>query len=221
MSIASVLYWTNWQRTQNGDTSLSENAILDKAALAKAHDILVNQYFAHTSPAGVGVTQLAKSVGYTYVLIGENLARGDFADGKALVDAWMASPEHRANILKPGYREIGIAVIKGVYQGTKEWVGVQEFGTPLSACPAPDEGLNATINTYRTQIDALKQTITDSDAAINAMSPYDPAYRQKISEYNSLVSFTNSLIVKLKGFVATYNGEVNTFNTCVSGLTGP
>jgi uncharacterized protein YkwD len=52
---------------------------------------------------------LAKKVNYEYVVVGENLAEGDFTSDADLVKGWMDSPGHRANILNTKYEEIGIA----------------------------------------------------------------------------------------------------------------
>ncbi len=130
LSGSKVIQQTNLERQKAGLAPLIENEKLNKAALAKAQDMLSKQYFAHVSPDGVGLVELLNSVGYIYQTAGENLAYGNFNNENKIVDGWMASPGHRANILNSKYTQIGVAVIKGIYQGKRVWMAVQEFGTP-------------------------------------------------------------------------------------------
>jgi hypothetical protein len=60
---------------------------------------------------------------------GENLAIG-FVDSEEVAKAWEASSTHRQNLLEPSYREIGVAVVKGSFQGKETTLVVQFFGTP-------------------------------------------------------------------------------------------
>jgi len=109
--------WTNTQRVINGAGLLSRSELLDGVAEFKMNDMFARQYFAHEAPTGEGVSNLAEDFGYEFILVGENLALGDFEDDKALLEAWMASPGHRENILNDKYREIGIAVGKESFDG--------------------------------------------------------------------------------------------------------
>lgn len=212
----NILYWTNIARKENGVLSpLTKNQTLDKAALAKAHDILLKQYFDHVSPSGVDVKILVQSTGYDFIVVGENLALGNFKDAESVVDAWMKSPGHRANILKPGFAELGAAGIEGVYEGRTAWVVVQEFGTPTTACPKPDNVLKEKIALYQDQIAKLKETLAKTLAVAQTLSRTSPQYAAKIDEYNSLGSFTNSLLTELEGFISAYNEQVAAFNVCV------
>ena len=112
---AQVIEITNERRKENGGlAALKENLRLDVSAEKKLEDMFAKQYFEHLSPDNVGVKDLAKNAGYEYILIGENLAMGDFNNDSALLDAWMASPGHRENILNKNYTEIGVADRKSV-----------------------------------------------------------------------------------------------------------
>lgn len=115
----------NRDRALAGLPQLGNNPVLDLAALAKAQDMIDNNYFAHVSPLGVEPWQWFKNLGYRYAYAGENLAEG-FADAAELENSWMSSPKHRANILSPLYSEVGLAVVT---QG-KMNVIVQFFGSP-------------------------------------------------------------------------------------------
>ncbi len=121
---------TNEERAQNNVAPLTENALLTKAAQLKANDMAKNGYFAHTSPDGKTPWYWLDQVGYNYTMAGENLAI-NFFESKDVADAWMNSPTHRANIVKQGYTEIGIAVANGVYEGSNTVFVAQFFGTPV------------------------------------------------------------------------------------------
>jgi uncharacterized protein YkwD len=122
-----VVLETNNDRQQNNIAILQVNSLLTKAAQEKANDMAVKGYFAHVSPDGKQPWYWLTKVGYSYEYAGENLAI-NFIDSKDVVDAWMRSPEHRANILNTHYNEIGIATAEGVYKGSRAIFVVQFFG---------------------------------------------------------------------------------------------
>jgi hypothetical protein len=123
----ALIDFLNSERRAQGLPPLSENPILDRSAYLKAKDILEKDYFSHRSPEGISPWYWFKVSGYDYQFAGENLAIG-FLDSKEVHDAWMASPTHRQNILNPNYKEIGIAVLKGEFNGKEVYVVVQHFG---------------------------------------------------------------------------------------------
>lgn len=214
-----VLTWTNNQRAQNGNLPpLAENTKLDEAALIKAQDLFAKQYFEHVSPEGTGPADLADEVGYAYIAYGENLALGNFADDQALVQAWMDSPGHRANILNNRYQEIGVAVVRGVYEGSSVWIAVQEFGLPLSACPQPEASLMNQINADNQHVVDLQQEINAKQTEIeNTQYSNRRQYNQDISQYNNLVNQYNSLANEIKALIKSYNNQVNNYNACAAG----
>lgn len=211
-----IIALTNNERTKAGGEILTENSKLDSAALAKANDIFAKQYFEHVSPSGVGPGDLATAAGYAYIIEGENLALGDFATDQEIVAAWMASPGHRENILNTHYREIGVAVKQGMYEGRMVWVGVQEFGTPRSDCPAINTELAAVIQTSKAQLAAVEDELALRKQELDALSPRDPAYNTKAQEYNAIVRDYNALVVKVREIVAQYNTQVNALNVCIA-----
>ena len=105
-----ILNLVNQDRVVHGLSSLSLNPTLNKAAAAKAEDMLTHNYFAHTSPSGATPWYWFKTLGYNYTYAGENLAEG-YSDAVDLEKSWMASPKHRANILSPNYQEVGVAIV--------------------------------------------------------------------------------------------------------------
>jgi uncharacterized protein YkwD len=213
-----VIDWTNKQRLANGLAPLKENSLLDSAATAKARDMFEKQYFAHNSPDGRGPAELAKEVDYEFIAIGENLALGNFDGDKALVEAWMESPGHRANILG-GYDEIGVAVIRGTFEGQTTWIAVQEFGRPASDCPQVDVSLAAKIKELKKEIAALNDLIAAKQKEIKILEPQTrEEYEGRIEEYNKLVSQYNNLVSTIKTLVAEYNHQVNLFNQCANSV---
>lgn len=127
--VASTLVsLTNEERQARGLFPLKENPVLAQAALAKAQDMLKDGYFAHFSPSGTSPWYWFKQNGYNYKVAGENLAIG-FVDSGEVENAWENSPSHMQNLLSPQYKEIGIAVVKGVFQGKETTLVVQFFGS--------------------------------------------------------------------------------------------
>jgi len=120
---------TNHERNNLSLTSLRRSAVLDKAAQLKADDMAAGSYFSHTSPAGVTPWYWFEQAGYLFTYAGENLAV-HFSDSDEVVEAWMKSPTHRANIINDNYTEIGIGTARGVYEGYETVFVVQLFGTP-------------------------------------------------------------------------------------------
>ncbi|OGF62799.1 hypothetical protein A2662_02725 [Candidatus Giovannonibacteria bacterium RIFCSPHIGHO2_01_FULL_45_33] len=216
---AGVIERTNIERQNNGGLPvLKENTKLNAAAQVKLKDMFAKQYFEHVSPLGIGPGDLVEAQGYDYILAGENLALGNFAGDKDLVTAWMNSPGHRANILNNRYREIGVAVGKGIYEGHETWLAVQEFGLSLSACPSPDKMLQTDIYGGEAGLNILKAEAENLKAELEANEPKTRKefgeYNQKVDEYNSLVRQINSLIDEIKTMVIKYNAEVQAFNLC-------
>ncbi len=123
-----LLLLTNSQRQANGLAPLSLNQELSNAAAGKAIDMFSENYWAHESPSGKTPWIFIKNAGYNYVYAGENLARG-FTNTTDVINAWMASPTHKKNILSPNYKEIGFAVNTGVLNGEETVLVVEMFGS--------------------------------------------------------------------------------------------
>lgn len=127
--VSKVIELTNQKRVENGVGLLVTNASLSEAARLKGLDMLEKDYWAHVSPTGTEPWDFFKDEGYSYRFAGENLAR-DFTSAEAVIDAWLASPSHRENMLSGKYTEIGIAVVEGDLGGKDTTLVVQFFGTP-------------------------------------------------------------------------------------------
>lgn len=209
---------TNKARKDNGALpALSENFKLDQIAELRMKDMFAKQYFEHTSPSGETAQKLTETVGYDYVIVGENIALGNFDGDQGLVTAWMNSPGHRANILNSRYTELGVAVGRGTYKGETTWIGVQIFGKPLSDCPTVDANLKNTIAATQAETESLKAQADALMAIINQTnSQTEPQkYNSEALQYNTLVKQINSKVADSKSSVDTYNAEVKAFNNCI------
>ena len=134
-----IIELTNVKRAEEGLSALRQNSLLSSAAVAKSVDMHSNNYWAHYSPQGKTPWNFISSVGYKYIYAGENLAR-DFNDPQAVVNAWMASPTHRSNVLDKNFKEIGVSVSNGSLTGTEGVLVVQMFGSAVSQVTSQPAG---------------------------------------------------------------------------------
>jgi uncharacterized protein YkwD len=111
---AMTLCLLNFERTRAGLPPLVENPLLDRAAERHSSDMVRRHFFEHVNPDGATPQTRMAASGYS-ATGGENIAFGDggLASPASIVDGWMHSPGHRANILQPTYREVGIGVTLG------------------------------------------------------------------------------------------------------------
>ncbi len=197
---------------------LSENAKLDASALVKTKDMFAKQYFEHTSPDGKTISDLVGNTGYEYIVIGENLALGNFTSSTDVVDAWMASPGHRANILNTRFTEIGIGVLQGQYEGRKVWIAVQHFGLPRSVCPSVSASLKTSITANEKMIKTHEAKLADLKREIDAEGNKNSEnYHRLVDEYNALVNVYNTLIADTRAKINSYNAQVESVNSCIQG----
>lgn len=137
---------TNEDRIAQNLPTLTSDELLTKAAQLKAEDMAEKGYFSHVSPDGKTPWYWLDQVGYPYSYAGENLAV-DFNDSRDVQEAWMASPTHRANIVKPEYTRIGVGVAKGMFEGKETTFAVQFFATPKKGAVLPGETAVASAGT--------------------------------------------------------------------------
>lgn len=218
LSISGILNETNEERINKQLPKLSINAQLNKAAESKLQDMFTQQYFQHVSPSGVSVSDLIRKAGYEYIVVGENLALGNFGGDPQVVLAWMNSPGHKANILDPRFQEIGIAVGKGLYNGKEQWIAVQQFAKPLSSCASPNPELKDKIAQHTSSLASLETEITTIKSSIDKIQASDPLYSSTVEQYNLKVNDYNTRLEGLKDEINTYNEQVRAFNSC-AGLS--
>ncbi len=148
ISVDEVIRLTNEKRLTTGVGSLSYNAQLAAAAKAKGEDMLSRDYWAHVAPDGTQPWKFFTDAGYRYQFAGENLAK-DFSNPQSAVEAWMASPSHKDNLLSSKYDEIGVAVVEGDLNGVDTTIIVQLFG----------KRYNSSIASVTTNVSAKTDTV--------------------------------------------------------------
>ncbi|MGQ4384468.1 CAP domain-containing protein [Streptomyces sp. SAS_270] len=119
---AEVLKLVNVERSKVGCSPVAANSALSDLASAFSEDMAARGFFDHTDPSGATPWDRAAKAGITS-LGGENIARGQ-ADAAAVMEAWMNSPGHRANILNCDFKTLGVGVHMG--SGGPWWT--QDFG---------------------------------------------------------------------------------------------
>ena len=115
---AAVLCLHNRERSARGLPPLKENGKLRRAAEGHSGDMVASRFFAHDSLSGADMADRILATGYARGQgwsLGENIAwgTGGLATAAEIQRAWMESPGHRANILRRGFREIGIGIVAG------------------------------------------------------------------------------------------------------------
>ena len=119
---SEVIRLVNEIRQQNGLRPLAANWELSRVARYKSQDMLNNRYFSHNSPTYGTPFQMMKAFGLSFRTAGENIARGH-ATPQAVVNGWMNSSGHRANILNAGYTQIGVGYVAQGNYWTQMFIG--------------------------------------------------------------------------------------------------
>lgn len=119
---AQVISLVNKERSAAGLSSLSSDSQLAAVAQKKAEDMAKNGYFSHTSPTYGSAFDMLKAAGISYRTAGENIAKGQ-KSAESVMNGWMNSSGHRANILSGSYTRIGVGyAVDG--NGTPYWVQI-------------------------------------------------------------------------------------------------
>ena len=117
-----VVRLVNEIRVQNGLKELTYDRELSRVARYKSQDMKDNQYFSHTSPVYGSPFQMIQNFGITYRSAGENIAKG-YSTPQAVVNGWMNSSGHRANILNASFTHIGVGYVAGGNYWTQMFIG--------------------------------------------------------------------------------------------------
>ena len=151
-----IIELTNVVRKNLNLPLLKENQILDQVAANKAKDMIAQQYFAHVSPTGKSVDYWLKQLHVGYSVAGENLAMG-FSDSADVVNAWIKSKTHYANIVDRDYTEVGVAMASGKYKNFDTTFVAQVFATPANQAPSatPKVKTNSKIKNIDNKIQPL------------------------------------------------------------------
>jgi uncharacterized protein YkwD len=172
ISVDDVVRLTNEKRAEAGLPPLTYSPDLSRAALEKGDDMITKDYWAHVAPDGTQPWYFFNDVGYKYRYAGENLAK-DFSTAQAAVDAWMASPSHKENILSSKYDDIGIAVVEGDMNGVDTTIIVQLFGRRYSEAIAqvPQQAVAKTVETVANPTATPTMGVTPSPTPVITAVP--------------------------------------------------
>lgn len=116
-----VVRLVNVERAKEGLQPLTMDVELQKVAKKKSEDMKAKNYFSHTSPTYGSPFDMMKQFGITYKSAGENIAKGQ-TSAKQVVDAWMNSAGHRANIMSTSFTHIGVGYVAGGHYWTQMFI---------------------------------------------------------------------------------------------------
>ncbi|EJQ09222.1 serine protease [Bacillus cereus] len=116
-----VVELTNAERTKQGLPALQIDTELSKVARIKSEDMQKNNYFDHNSPTYGSPFDMMKKFGISYKSAGENIAQGQRTP-EEVVQAWMNSAGHRANILNSGFTHIGVGYVESGNYWTQQFI---------------------------------------------------------------------------------------------------
>ncbi len=117
-----VVALTNEERQKQGLSALEIDTELSKVAREKSNDMATNGYFSHNSPTYGSPFDMMKQFGISYKTAGENIAKGQQTP-EEVVNAWMNSEGHRANILNPDFTHIGVGYVEQGNVWTQQFIG--------------------------------------------------------------------------------------------------
>ncbi|WP_163583253.1 CAP domain-containing protein [Gracilibacillus saliphilus] len=117
-----VVALTNEERQKQGLPALEIDAELSKVAKQKSEDMATNGYFSHNSPTYGSPFDMIQQAGIDYRTAGENIAKGQQTP-EEVVNAWMNSEGHRANILNENFTHIGVGYVEQGNHWTQQFIG--------------------------------------------------------------------------------------------------
>ncbi|WP_277584345.1 CAP domain-containing protein [Psychrobacillus antarcticus] len=120
--IQQVVNLTNQERAKAGLQALQIDTKLTQSAQAKSQDMKNKNYFSHTSPTYGSPFDQMKSMGITYKSAAENIAMGQRTPAE-VVEGWMNSPGHKANIMNASFTHIGVGLSDSGYYWTQQFIG--------------------------------------------------------------------------------------------------
>ncbi len=169
ITINALFDQTNQARVTAGVSPLKLNAQLNQAAYLKAQDMFAKQYWDHVSPDGTQPWKWFGDVKYSYDEAGENLAKG-FTSTEAMVTAWLNSPEHRDNLLRDSYQDVGFAAVSGDLNGESTLLVVALYGKPAAVAAVAATKQTASTNTQVASAGKIN-LLTKITVAIQSVTP--------------------------------------------------
>lgn len=133
-----LVHLTNMERQGQGLPPLKSSPLLEEAMSGHLEDMAAHGFFGHVSLDGGILPERLEEVGYNWQTAGENIAAG-YQTARVVLEAWLASPSHRANLFHPAYREIGVARLEDDSSAFRIYWG-QDFGARRNVYPIIIEG---------------------------------------------------------------------------------
>ncbi|MFA6308061.1 MAG: CAP domain-containing protein [Patescibacteria group bacterium] len=217
-----VIQLTNNLRAELGLNILKENEILNQAALNKAEDMLIGQYFAHVSPDNKALRHFLYDLNYNFKVAGENLAIG-FSEPSTIVAAWEASPTHYSNLIDPDFTEIGVGIVSGEYNAYKTTLTAQYFGDPYInvepslepiIIPTEDKEIVEKAQDYNSKVE---QAIIEPKQPIE--EPNEPIIEPEIPDDLIVLAEKEELVIELEQPVLVTPENKSIVNNDVNILT--
>jgi uncharacterized protein YkwD len=110
--------------------ALTWNDLLTQSSAVHSQDMVTHNFFSHTGSNGSTLAQRVNATGYAWSALGENIAAGQTTIN-GVVDGWIASPGHCANIMNPNFVHIGLACIRGTSANAYPTYWTMDLGRPL------------------------------------------------------------------------------------------
>ncbi len=207
---STMIKLINQDRKDANKEELSWNTNLCQSALLKSQDMIENNYFAHVSPDMITPWYWIEKAGYEFSISGENLAL-NYSDGQAAHEAFMASPDHRENVLNDSFTEIGINYAFGKIDGRPAFVLVEHFASPAIENPEPKitcdketalenlEKLNEQldlIEEYKEEAEEAKDKIEKNKKKIKEIDEYLDYLEDKKDEIEDLIDENEDYLEK-------------------------
>ncbi|MCX6811291.1 MAG: CAP domain-containing protein [Candidatus Berkelbacteria bacterium] len=193
-----VVNLINTEREVRGINTLTFNSRLQTAAQWKADDMIQKDYWEHFHN-GKSPWDWIKEAGYDYIDAGENLAI-DFTELEPMHQAWMNSPTHRDNIVNYKYKEVGVGIAKGDFEGHQTIIVVQMFGNPVPSQVAQKEERNKASASF-TPIPTEKQFTAQADENLSKKETAKAENKPQGSYIQRSLSFIkNSLAYIFNGY---------------------
>ncbi len=195
LSASAIVGATNDARERSNIQPLVSDPVLTEVAQRRADAMAKSGYFAHETEEGESPWALIRSGGYVFARAAENLAV-NYATPEKVVEGWMNSPGHRANVLDARLNEVGIGLAKGEYKGKEAWYVVQLLARPQSpqvAAVSNVASVSQPAAAVSTGVTVIASTEPTSTPAVEVVADEVQTMSALLERLRSLISLMSSL----------------------------
>jgi hypothetical protein len=210
INVSALLSNTNAERAAAGLKNLKLSSKLNSSAQSKANHMVNKDYWAHNAPDGTTPWYFFSAAGYSYLGAGENLAYG-FDTSAGVVNGWMNSAGHRANILESSYEDVGFGIKNGNnYQGSPNTVVVAHYGDPVKqTATAPTTTSKSSSTPTTTKKTTTKKKETTKKKQVEEEQPESAEQEEVITEEFTPVTNVAAAPKKISNLEAIITGEAH------------